>query len=198
MRIILIITNAHRRNIVFISDSLKALSLQETIREVSSGMVEDLFVVRGKHGTYVRSLPNTSKKDNLDAHSVSVADIIEHAQSIQHTHSTSTIGAYAGTIFESGDSGCHFYVGEIRTTSLPRDTIERIYKPTGVSLFGFAQRLPAHVVFMEDVPSLLIDKPVEEWMIEYLDKRGATAPTAYVVYVAQHTHSSFGDYRCLD
>lgn len=94
MNIILVITNARRRNLVFISDSLKALSLQETIRAVSSGIMKNLFVARGKYRTYVRSIPNTSKKDNLDARSVSVADIIEHAQSIKHTQSTSPIGTY--------------------------------------------------------------------------------------------------------
>lgn len=94
MNIILVVTNARRRNSIFVSDSLKVLSLQETIREVSLGMVENLFVVRGKYRTYVRSLPNTSKKDNLDARSVSVADIIEHAQGIKHAQSTSPISTY--------------------------------------------------------------------------------------------------------
>lgn len=94
MNIILVIASARRRNVVFISDSLKALSLQETIREVSSGMIENLFVVRGKYRTYVRSVPNTSNKDNLDARSVSVADIIEHAQSIRRTQNTSPIGTF--------------------------------------------------------------------------------------------------------
>lgn len=122
------------------------------------------------------------------------------ASTIFHPHESMRIGrySYVGTIYESGDSGCHFYVGEIRTTSLSRDTIARIYKPTGISLFGYAQRFPTHVVFMEDFPSLLIDGPVEEWMVEYLKKRSAIAPTAYIVYVEQHMYSSFGDYRCLD
>lgn len=122
------------------------------------------------------------------------------ASTVFHPHESTRIGrySYVGTIYESGDSGCHFYVGEMRETTLPHDSIVKIYKQLGVSLFGYTQRLPTHVVFMEDLPSLLIDKPVEEWMAEYLDKQGATAPTAYIVYIVQHTHSSLGDYRCWD
>lgn len=122
------------------------------------------------------------------------------ASTVFHPHESTRIKrhSYVGTIYESGDSGCHFYVGEIRETTLPHDSIEKIYKPLGVSLFGYAQRLPTHVVFMEDFPSLLIDKPVEEWMAKYLDKQSTIAPTVYIVYVAQHTHSSLGDYRCWD
>lgn len=122
------------------------------------------------------------------------------ASAVFHPHESTRIGrhSYVGTIYESGDRGCHFYVGEVRETTLPHDIIAKIYKPLGVSLFGYAQHLPVHVVFMEDLPSLLIDKPVEEWMAEYLDKQDTTAPTAYIVYVEQHTPSSFGDYRCWD
>lgn len=111
------------------------------------------------------------------------------ASAVFHPHESTRIGrhSYVGTIYESGDRGCHFYVGEVRETTLSHDIIAKIYKP-----------LPVHVVFMEDVPSLLIDKPVEEWIAEYLDKQDATAPTAYIVYVEQHTSSSLGDYRCWD
>lgn len=122
------------------------------------------------------------------------------ASAVSHPHESTRIGqySYVGTIYESGDSGCHFYVGEIRETTLPHDSIAKIYKPLGVSLFGYAQHLPAHVIFLENLPSLLTDKPIEAWMAEYLDKHSATAPAAYLVYVAQHTYSSLGDYRCWD
>lgn len=90
----MVVTNARRRNFVFVSDALKALSLQETIREASLGIVENLLSVRGKYRKYVRLLPNTSKKDNLDAHSVSVAAIIDYAQGIKHAQDSSLISTY--------------------------------------------------------------------------------------------------------
>src|SRR3989344_802599 len=101
MRIILVATNARSKSQVFVSDSLKVLSLQEALLHVDSGTLEDLFVVRSIYGTYLRSAPNASEKDNMDTLSVSAADIIRYANLTKHAQSTDTISNYTARYFAS-------------------------------------------------------------------------------------------------
>lgn len=101
MRIILVATNARSKSQVFVSDSLKVLSLQEALLHADSGTLEDLFVVRGTYGKYLRSTPNASGKDNLDTLSVSAADIIQYANRTKHAQSTDTISNYTARYFAS-------------------------------------------------------------------------------------------------
>lgn len=71
MKIILIISNTARRNLVFVTDELKVYSLPEVIKAVKNGKIQFVHTVKTGAGTYLRANPNDSPKDNLDfvAHS---------------------------------------------------------------------------------------------------------------------------------
>lgn len=101
MKIILVATNACSKSQVFVSDSLKALSLQEAFLHADSGTLEDLFIVRGIYGKYLRSAPNALEKDNLDSISVSAIDIIRYANQTKHAQSTDAISNYTARYFAS-------------------------------------------------------------------------------------------------
>lgn len=76
MKIILVVTNTCGKNLVFVSDLLKTLSLVEAIRAADKGLFQNVYSVNGTSGAYLRSTPNISEKDNLDTLSVTAADII--------------------------------------------------------------------------------------------------------------------------
>lgn len=101
MKIILVATNARSKSQVFVSDSLKVLSLQEGLLQADSGTLEDIFVVRGAYGKYLRSTPNALEKDNLDTLSVSSADIIQYSNRTKHAQSTDAISNYTARYFAS-------------------------------------------------------------------------------------------------
>lgn len=133
MKIILVATNAHGKSHVFVSDSLKSLSLQEAFLYVDSGTLENLFLVRGIYGKYIRSAPNALEKDNLDNISVSAADIIRYANQTKHAQSTDAISNYTARYFASlAEEGGPFLkpvgdhkalIVDVKSTFIPHATI---------------------------------------------------------------------------
>ena len=81
MRIILVATDVSRKNIAFVSDTGRAFFGGSDSFNTSTN-IKSTYVVRGKHGEYVRSLPNIALKDNLDTLSVSGRDIISYINQI--------------------------------------------------------------------------------------------------------------------
>ena len=105
MRIILVATDVSRKNIAFVSDTGRALSLEEAIRLIQAQTLKSAYIVRGKYGEYVRSLPNIALKDNLDTLSVSGRDIISYINQTKHAVSTPPISRYLERYLASLDEG---------------------------------------------------------------------------------------------
>ncbi|MCR4263557.1 MAG: hypothetical protein NUV98_02455 [Candidatus Roizmanbacteria bacterium] len=53
MKISLVVTNSRRKSLVFVSDSFKTLSLEETLTKATSASFDNLFVVKGSYGEYL-------------------------------------------------------------------------------------------------------------------------------------------------
>lgn len=127
MKITLVVTNTRGKNVVFISDSLQAMSLEEALQAADKGALENAYSVRGKFGVYLRSLPNASGKDNLDALSVTAADIIAYTNRTRHFQSTDAISMYAAqyiaSISEQGGPFVETVNGERALIAKVRDTI---------------------------------------------------------------------------
>lgn len=106
MKIILAVTNTRGKNLVFVSDLLKTLSLDEAIRAADKGLFQNVYSVNKTSGAYLRSIPNVSEKDNLDTLSVTAADIIAYANRARHFQSTDAISMYTAhyisSLLESG------------------------------------------------------------------------------------------------
>jgi len=66
MKIILVVSDTKQKNLVFVTDTLKALSLSEAVKAVQSGEIQFIHTVKSGAGTYLRTDPNISNKDNLD------------------------------------------------------------------------------------------------------------------------------------
>ena len=63
MKIILVAANAQGKNLVFVSDKLQAYSLQEALRLAKDGKLENVYPVQGSAGAYLRTKPNTPRKE---------------------------------------------------------------------------------------------------------------------------------------
>lgn len=94
MKIILVATDSKTKSVVFVSNTMQVLSLQEVLRLINSGALEEVHVVQSRYGNYVRSAPNATERDNLDAISVFGRDIISYAQQTSHSSSVSPISSY--------------------------------------------------------------------------------------------------------
>jgi len=70
-KIILVISNSKGKNIRFITNDFICLTIDIVIDHVKSGLLKGLHIVNSAKGTFVRSNPNRSSKDNLDSLSVS-------------------------------------------------------------------------------------------------------------------------------
>lgn len=67
MKIILVISDTQRKNLLFVTDTLTVLSLPEAIKAIQQGKLTAVHAVKTGAGTYLRAHPNTTAKDNLDS-----------------------------------------------------------------------------------------------------------------------------------
>lgn len=81
LNIILVITDSKGKNILFVLDNLRALTLAEAIKETTKGEISGVHIVKAKKGRYIRANPNAIIKDNLDAISISQAALTGTLQS---------------------------------------------------------------------------------------------------------------------
>lgn len=127
MKIILVVTNTRGKNLVFVSDLLKILSLDEAIRAADNGLFQNVYSVNKTSGAYLRSTPNISEKDNLDTLSVTAADIIAYANRVRHFQSTDAISMYTAhyisSLFERGVPFIETIDGDKAFVNRTRETI---------------------------------------------------------------------------
>lgn len=82
MKISLVITNTKRKSIAFVADTFETLSIDEVIKAVKSEFFENVYLVSGTMGTYIRSVPDKKTDNNIDAISITGPKLIALAQGI--------------------------------------------------------------------------------------------------------------------
>ena len=71
MKIILVVTDAKGKNLVFSTNVLRVYSLDESIKLAKEGKLESVHAVKTSQGSYLRTNPNEVGEDNLDSLSIS-------------------------------------------------------------------------------------------------------------------------------
>jgi len=94
MKIILVITDSKRKNILYITEDLKAHTLEEAIEFVQQGKIEGVHIVETEIGTYLRSDPNTTVEDNLDSMSITINQLLEGLTDLGYLVSHPQLAAY--------------------------------------------------------------------------------------------------------
>ena len=94
MKIILVATDARGKNLVFVTDTLRAYSLQEALQLAKEGGLENAYPVQGSVGPYLRTKPNTPRKEHLDRLSISSYQLFSSLDNINYALSTPAFGNY--------------------------------------------------------------------------------------------------------
>lgn len=94
MKIILVATNSRGKNLVFVSDALRAYSLEEAVELARKEELENVYTVKGKNGTYLRTKPNTPRNEQLERISISSYRLFASSDDIRHAMSTPAFSKY--------------------------------------------------------------------------------------------------------
>ena len=94
MKIILVATNAQGKNLVFITDTLRAYSLPEALQLAKEKKLENVYPVRSNTGLYLRTKRNTPSKEHLDQLSISSYQLFSSLDNINYALTTPAFANY--------------------------------------------------------------------------------------------------------
>lgn len=94
VKIILVATDAKGRNLVFVTDTLRVYSLDEAIPLAKAGKFTDVYAVSRNGNTYLRTKPNTTKKEQLDQITISSYPLFSSLDNIERALSTPAFVEY--------------------------------------------------------------------------------------------------------
>lgn len=94
MKIILVATGAKGRNVVFVSDTLRAYSLDEAVQLAKEGELEGIYVVQKKNSVYLRSRRSVSARKQLEPISITARQLFRFANDAGSTFSQVALNQY--------------------------------------------------------------------------------------------------------
>ena len=105
---------------------------------------------------------------------------------------------YLGGPYTHGSGTCDYFVGELRSSPLPKEKIRQAYDGSSIKSFNSLERVPLTVLFFDE-GVWPVDSPLGDWWDEwYGNLSAAAATTAYFVFASQQGYPYLGDYRCDD
>lgn len=94
MDIILVITNARGKNLVFVSNEGKPFQLKTAIKLAIHGTIRGVYPVRKKTGTYLRTKPFMAKENEIETLSITGKTLLAYAQDARRVRSTMSMENY--------------------------------------------------------------------------------------------------------
>ena len=106
---------------------------------------------------------------------------------------------YLGGPHEHGSLRCDFFVGELRSAPMPKESIRHAYRDHSIRSINYIGRTPLKVLFFDERVWPL-DSPLGDWWDEwYLGGTATTTSgTVYFVFASQEGYRFLGDLRCDD
>lgn len=105
---------------------------------------------------------------------------------------------YLGGPSMHGSGTCDFFVGELRSSPLPKEKIRRAYNGGSIRSFNGLKHIPLQVLFFDE-GSWTMNSPLGDWRDEwYGNLPAATTQTVYFVFASQEGYPYLGDPRCDD
>lgn len=126
MNIILVITNTCGKNLVFVSSEGKSLQLKDAIAAAVHGKIKDIYPVRKKAGTYLRTKPSIPKENELEIISITGKTLVAYAQDARRVQSTTSIRNYI-KLYAASLVGLRSYilpVGQSKAFRVPIAVVE--------------------------------------------------------------------------
>lgn len=94
MKIILVATDTRGKNLVFVSDALRAYSLSEAVRLAQDGKLENIYPVHRGTGVYLRTKPGVPEPGHLEALTISSHQLFASLDGITYAVTTPALGNY--------------------------------------------------------------------------------------------------------
>lgn len=94
MKIILVATDARGKNLVFVSNTLQVYSLEQALALARAGKFQNISVVKGSTGAYLRTDHGTTKNERLDKLSISSYQLFSSKNDLHHALSTPAFSNY--------------------------------------------------------------------------------------------------------
>ena len=110
MKFILVVTDAHGKNLAFISRELQTLSLTEATEAVRRGDVAGAYVVERKTGAYIRTKVSVPKLEQFEKLSISSKRLFSYTNDARNAVSTPALSRYVELYLESVRDGQDFIV----------------------------------------------------------------------------------------
>ena len=82
MKVSLVLTNSSGKTEYIVTDNMNLLSLTEAITSIKR--LENIVVVNGRFGPYLRSIRNNFRDDNLDAISITINQFFKAYTSLDY------------------------------------------------------------------------------------------------------------------
>lgn len=125
MKISFVITNTKRKSIAFVVDTFDTFSLDEAVRAVKNKLFENVYLVSGTAGTYIRSNPDTSDNNNIDTISITGPQLIAIAQGI--ITPTPVIQLYVARYLAS-IANTKSFIEPVKSFRVPTEVVQRVFE----------------------------------------------------------------------
>ena len=124
MGILFVVTDTKRKSLVFVVDTGEVLSLHKMAEAAKNRPFEGIYAVTGTSGTYIRSAPDKTTKNNIDFLSVTGPHLVAIAQG--HAKSTPAVGAYVERYLEF--KGGPPYLKPVGSFRIPRIVVKKVFE----------------------------------------------------------------------
>lgn len=197
MNIIIVITDTKRKSLVFAMETLRVFSLSEMIDEIKNGVFERIYTVTGIAGTYIRSSPDKTSKNNIDTYSVAGPQLIAVAQG--YANSTPAISHYLELYLESLSEGAP-YIKPVDSFRIPLAVVKRVFQNHVTIIneaareFGIDQYLLGAII-IDEIARLAPFEPLLEKLHTGIIGRNTTVGVAQVSIETANTLIKKGLYN---
>ena len=179
MKVILALIAGKGKNVVFVSDTLRAYTLEEAVRLAKDKKLEGVYAVNGKHGAYLRTLPHVTKKEELEQLAVSSHKLFTAAYNTRTALSTPPLARYL-QLFEhllQKDGGPFITIeGKVRATK--KEVREKLYKNKDY-IFDAAKKFKVDpyllgAIIIDEIAQLApFEEPLEKLAVFFVGKNAS-------------------------
>lgn len=182
MNILLVITDTKRKGRVFVTSTLETLSLTEMIAVVNDGFFEKVYAITGTSGTYIRSAPDKTKRNNINTLSVTGTQLVVIAQG--RSQSTAAVRAYIESYLKSVSKKAPFIepVGSFR---IPSRVVKKVFQSHASIIRQVARKFniddyTLSAIIIDEIARLYPFEPIFEKVSSGIVGRGSTVGVAQV------------------
>ena len=139
VKIILVATNARGKNFVFVTDTLQVYSLPEALLLAKEGGLENAYPVNGNAGAYLRTKPNTPRKEQLDRLTISSHQLFSSLDDIKNVLTRQAFSTYWQLYQDSLEKDKPFIVAD-EHPRITKDAVKAKLQPHRDFIFAAAKK----------------------------------------------------------